>query len=153
MGLAPGGPQHGEALARAGAGDPVAISSATLAEIAFGLRQGIAGGHPDLAAPLAWWIGAEDLGLVDVLPIDGGVAVAAGQVRALHRHPPTRRRARRGAKSENRVAWYHDILIGCTAWAHGRSLRTADRTDFEAIAEALQTLSGGVAERLAIMAD
>lgn len=129
----PSGSLHLEVVRRAREGDPVAVASVSLAEIAYGLRQAVEEGNPGLRGPLAWFAAIPEAGIVDVLPLSGTAAAVAGEVRALHPSPPTTGRRRRQSKSERRVAWNMDIMIAATAWAEGRAVRAGNRSDFETI--------------------
>src|SRR5438128_1842383 len=71
-----------------------------------------------------------------VWPIDAGVAVVAGEIMALLRHPPTPpRRAHQLAESrqERLVRWRFDALIAATALVTGLRLIHNNAGDFESI--------------------
>lgn len=76
-----------------------------------------------------------------VLPLNDVAAVVAGEVRALCPFPVSRQRGR--SKAEGRASWLLDIEIASTAWVAGFNLATANRSDFDAIANAIETLAPG----------
>ena len=107
-------------------------------EIVYGLARAtatLASG----AAGLAWFTRLATSDLVTTLPLDATAAVVAGRLRAARPVPPTGAR-RAGTKPEQRTAWVLDLQIAACAWAHGYALATANRRDFEAIAEVLAAL-------------
>ena len=107
-------------------------------EIAYGLAAAAAT-LPSGDAGLAWFTRLATSDLVTLLPLDGTAAVVAGRLRAARPIPPTGAR-RAGTKPEQRPAWVLDLQIAACAWAHGYVLATANRRDFDAIAEMLAAL-------------
>jgi predicted nucleic acid-binding protein len=139
--IAPNGPLADEHAERLRMGAPITLASTSLMEMLFGLRKGIGEGNPGLEKPLLWWKETVAAGDVEVLPLTAEAAMVAGEVRALHAVPPAVGHRRRRGKAEARVGWVNDIQIGATAWVHGRAVRTSNRDDFAAIADALERLA------------
>lgn len=63
----------------------------------------------------------------------------AGRLRALQPSPPTGR-PRAGPKPEQRAGWVLDLQIAACAWAHGHSVVTDNRRDFDAISDLVAAL-------------
>jgi hypothetical protein len=77
-----------------------------------------------------------------MLPLGHAAAALAGEVRAALPFPPRPRRAPR-SKADTRVAWILDIQIASAVWAAGYDIATANRSDFVAIAEAIEAIAPG----------
>ena len=83
--------------------------------------------------------------LGQVLPLDAGIAVIAGELSALLPHPPTSpQRAHRLVESrQNRqVRWRFDILIAATALVMRMRLVHNNAVDFETIRSAVERSPG-----------
>lgn len=92
-----------------------------------------------MAAGLAWFTRLATSDLVVTLTLDAAGAVVAGRLRAAQPAPPTgARRAR--SRAEQRAGWVLDLQIAACAWTHGYGVATANRHDFDAIAELLAAL-------------
>lgn len=94
-------------------------------------------------APLAWFARLATSDLVVTLPLDAAGAIVAGRLRAAQPTPPTGLR-RAGTKPEQRAGWVLDLQIGACAWVHGHAVATANRRDFDAIADLIAALYPGV---------
>lgn len=127
-------------------GDPIGIPAPCLLELAYGFRKRVAEGDARFETSLERLrteLGGDRLGTV--LPLDGDAAALAGEIRAMGRTSGRKRSAGR-SKAEDRVSWLLDIEIAACAWVAGYDLATANRRDFEPIAEAIAALSPGVPE-------
>ena len=123
--------------------DPVGLPAPCLLELSFGYRRALDRGDRRFAGPLRWVqeeMRRDPLGLV--LPLDGTAASLAGELRAILPVPPGKR-PRSRSKAESRVAWMLDIEIAAAAWAAGFDIATGNRSDFEAIAAAINDLAPG----------
>lgn len=117
------------------AGSPVAMPSAVIAEIVFGLvRTGLR--EPRARAHRDWLLDLVNRALV-VLPLTAEAAEIAGELRAQQAFPPTGTRRPKGSRGEQHVAWIMDLFIAATVWVHGYDLVTRNVGDFERIAELL----------------
>jgi predicted nucleic acid-binding protein len=124
---------------RALEGDPVRVAAPAVLEVAYGIELAISGDerHIEHIELLGHYV--RD-GLFRVVPLDARAALVAGRLRARCAQPPARRRGDRRSKPMRQVAWLLDIQIAATAFASGLHVATANRADFEQIADALTTL-------------
>ena len=79
--------------------------------------------------------------LGEIWPLDGAVAVVAGEIMALLPYPPTPpRRAHRLAESrqERLVRWRFDCMIAATALVAGMTLVHNNAADFESVRGAIE---------------
>ena len=125
------------------AGDPISVTAASLHEVAYGYAKAAHAGNRGFVRLLAWLKGFISEGRIEVLPFSSRAAVLAGELRGRHHALPARKRARQGSKAGARVAWVMDIQIAATVWTAGRELATANRGDFEVIAELISELAPG----------
>ncbi len=107
-------------------------------EIAYGLAKA-ARSAPSGNAALAWFTRLASSDLVVTLPLDAAGAVVAGRLRAVQPTPPTGLR-RTGTKPEQRAGWVLDLQIAACAWAHGHTVATDNRRDFDAISDLVAAL-------------
>jgi predicted nucleic acid-binding protein len=122
-------------------GQQVHVSAVTVVERVRGYsllwrRTGEEGRERIEAARLAY-LGA----LGHVWPLDGAVAVVAGEIMALLPHPPTPpRRAHQLAESrqERLVRWRFDAMIAATALVARMPLIHNNPVDFESIRSAIE---------------
>lgn len=134
----PGNAYEQHLLERAAAGEPVALTAPSVLEAAYGLAKAAhSSGSGDAA--LAWFTRLATSGLVVTLPLDGAGAVVAGRLRAVQPVPPTGLR-RAGTKPEQRAGWVLDLQIAACAWAHGHTVATDNRRDFDAISDLVAAL-------------
>ena len=82
---------------------------------------------------------AASANLVITSPLDGLGAVVAGRLRALQPTLPAGLR-RAGTKPGQRPGWVLDLQIAACAWAHGHTVATDDRRDFDAISDLVAAL-------------
>lgn len=140
--------QH--ALARASAGDPIALAAPTVMEVLRGLHARAADSDGRSARTIRWFKGLLSSDLLDVLPFDRHAAALAGHLRALHPLPPTGA-SRRATKPDQRASWVLDIQIAACAWTHGREIVTDNVRDFEQLRDLIAELYPG-ASPLAVTA-
>lgn len=134
--------QH--ALARASAGDPIALAAPTVMEALRGLHARASDDDDDgrTARTIRWFAGLLSGELLEVLPLDRHAAEVAGRLRAVHPLPPTGTR-RSASKPEQRAAWVLDIQIAACTWTHGREIATDNLRDFERLRELIGQIYPG----------
>jgi len=125
-------------LERAAAGETVALTAPGVLEIAYGLARATHGSASGDAA-LAWFTRLATSDLIVTLPFEAAGAVVAGRLRAAQPTPPTGLR-RAGTKPEQRAGWVLDLQIAACAWAHGHTVATDNRRDFDAISDLVAAL-------------
>lgn len=131
---------------RLAAGDPVAITSTSILEVAYGFRREADAGNRSFVRLLAWLKRFVEAGPAELLPLTPRAALFAGEIRARRRTAPparTRRRTEGRSRAEARAAWILDIQIAATAWTAGREIVTADTDHFSAIANVIAELAPG----------
>lgn len=116
----------------------MALTAPGVLEIAYGLARAAHGSGSGDAA-LAWFTRLATSDLVVTLPLDAAGGVVAGRLRALAPTPPTGLR-RAGTKPEQRAGWLLDLQIAACAWAHGHTVATDNRRDFDAISNLVAAL-------------
>ena len=128
-----------DAVARALDGDPVRVAAPAVLEVAYGLERAVAEDprHVGRIKQLDRQVGG---GVFQIVPLDARAAFVAGRLRVRCAQPPARRRGDRRSKPMRQAAWLLDIQIAATAFAGGFHVVTANRADFEQIADALTTL-------------
>ncbi len=125
-------------LERAAAGETVALTAPGVLEIAYGLASATRSSGSGEAA-LAWFTRLATSDLIVTLPFEAAGAVVAGRLRAAQPTPPTGLR-RAGPEPEQRAGWVLDLQIAACAWAHGHSVTTDNRRDFDAISDLVAAL-------------
>lgn len=124
---------------QASAGTPIQLSAVALHEACYGYAAE-ASRRPEFTTLLAWLVPYVDSGRVEILALDGRAAVVAARLRAATQPTPPSARGDRRSKSLRRIAWLFDIQIAATAWVAGHDVATANRRDFERIAQTLAEL-------------
>lgn len=129
------------------AGGPVLVAAPAILEVAYGYQRK-AEDDPRFGDLLGWFTRLIESDAFNVVPLDGRAALVAGCVRGLTPHPPPRRDRR--SKTMRQAAWLLDIQIAATAFAAGLDIATANRDDFETLANLLAQLFPD-APRLAVV--
>jgi len=124
---------------------PVHVSAVTLVERIRGYallwRRARAGRAREVEAARIAYLA----GLGRVWPLDGSIAVVAGEIMALLPDPPTPpRRAHKLVESrqERLVRWRSDVMIAATALVAGMPLIHNNPADFESIRSAIERAPG-----------
>lgn len=137
--FAPDGPVSDYVVDQALAGDPVRVASTSVFEVSYGLaRKALA--DERFANLLNWFTRMTAGRAFRTIPLDGSAAVVAGRVRAAKPSAPPKPRGDTRSKPMRQASWLLDIQIAATAYAAGLGVATANRRDFELIADALERL-------------
>ena len=118
-------------------GTPVRVAAPAVLEIAYGYQRK-ADEDARYGAMLSWFTRLLASDAFAVVPLDGRGALVAGRLRGFLPHPPGKRDRR--SKTMRQASWLLDIQIASTAFANGLDVATDNRSDFEALAEALAAL-------------
>jgi predicted nucleic acid-binding protein len=137
--FAPDGPVSDYVVDRALVGDPVRVASTSVLEVSYGLALR-APADERFAKLLDWFTRMTAGKAFRTIPLDGSAAIVAGRLRAAEPSAPPKARGDTRSKPMRQASWLLDIQIAATAYAAGLGVATANRRDFELIADVLERL-------------
>lgn len=137
--IGPTGAEIDLLTSRALSDDPVRVAAPAVFEVAYGRQLAAARDRRHLTH-LKWLRRATADGTLRVVPLTGRAAFVAGRLRAKSPETPRRAKGDKRTKPLRQAAWLLDIQIAATAFAAGLDVVTANRGDFQRIADLLAEL-------------